>query len=151
MYSTVHPVSTCACVVHVQYVLLLTVLIVNMITLHLWDTGSVGIPINNQITYMAEFWDCFRSLDIEYTCTCTLLLMITSVYYQKDVLRLFWQPVLALNLLNVNIDQILPFINVILDHLQVQQTYIHVHVYISRGHQNNLRTCRLAIACLQEK
>ena len=85
--------------VHV-HVLLLTVLIVNMITLHLWDTGSVGIPINNQITCMAEFWDC----DTEYT----LLLMITNVYYQKDVLRLFWQPVLALNLLNVNIGQILP-------------------------------------------
>ena len=131
------------CVVHVQYVLLLTILIVNTITLHLWDTGSVGIPIDNQITYMAEFWDC----DTEYTCT--LLLMITNVYYQKDVLRLFWQPVLALNLLNDNIGQILPFINIILDHLQVRQTYIYI--YISRGHQNNLRTCRLAIARLQEK
>ena len=67
------------------------------------------------------------------------------LYYQKDVLRLFWQPVLALNLLNVNIDQILPFINVVLDHLQVRQTYI----YISRGTKTILgpaglllRTCR---------
>ena len=63
------------------YVLLLMIPIVYMITLHLWDTGSVGIPINNQITYMAEFWD----YDTEYT----LLLMITNVYYQKDVLRFF--------------------------------------------------------------
>ena len=94
-------------VVHVH--VLLMILIVNMITFHLWDTGSVGIPTNNQI--MAEFLDC----DTEYT----LLLMITNVYYQKDVLRLFWQPVLALNLLNDNIGQILPFINIILDHLQV--------------------------------
>ena len=46
-----------------------------MIMLHLWDTGSVGIPINNQI--MTEFWDCFRCLDTEYTCT--LLLMIKIV------------------------------------------------------------------------
>ena len=77
MYSTcIHAVSTCARVVHV-HVLLLTVLIVNMITLHLWDTGSVGIPIDKQITCMAEFWDCFRCLDTEYTCT--LLLMIKIV------------------------------------------------------------------------
>ena len=50
-----------ACVVHVQYVLLLMVLTVYMITLHLWDTGSVGIPIDKQI--MTEFLDCFRCLD----------------------------------------------------------------------------------------
>ena len=35
-------------VIHIQYVLLLTILTDYMITLHLWDTGSVGIPIDNQ-------------------------------------------------------------------------------------------------------
>ena len=62
-------------VVHVQYVLLLMVLIIYTIMLHLWDAGSVGIPMDNQV--MAEFWDCFRCLDTEYTCT--LLLMIKIV------------------------------------------------------------------------
>ena len=68
MYSTcIHAVSIHACVVHVQYVLLLMILIIYTIMLHLWDTGSVGIPINNQI--MAEFWDCFRCLDTLLTST----------------------------------------------------------------------------------
>ena len=64
-------IFTCVCGTCTA-VLLLTILIVYMITLHLGDTGSVGIPIDNQIKCMAEFWDCFRCLDIEYT----LLLMI---------------------------------------------------------------------------
>ena len=38
-----------------------------MITLHLWDTGSVGIPIDKQI--MTEFLDSCSCLDTLLTST----------------------------------------------------------------------------------
>ena len=73
----------------------------------------------------------------------------TLITSNQMSLRLLWQPVLALNLLNDNIGQILPFIDIILDHLQERQD---IDIYVYRGGTFTIcRTCRLAIAQLQEK
>ena len=48
------------------------------------------------------------------SCRIESIAFWTSKYYQKDVLRLFWQPVLAPNLLSSITGKVLPMINIIL-------------------------------------